>query len=118
MRVGFPFDSVSKTQVVSQRASSVLGGLRNTVARIDVAPLRPATHVVAAAVMEALANGNEIPVVFDRMVTVLGKLHAQNPVWGPLFVRHPGDIRRDFVYIRQRRSVFAQDMDEDERPAA
>src|SRR5262249_33888066 len=30
-----------------------------------------ATHVVAGAVMEALANANEIPVVFDRMLTVL-----------------------------------------------
>jgi len=61
-----------------------------------------ATHVVAAAVMESLANGNDLPVVFDRMVSILNKMHAQNPVWGPLFVRHPGNIARDLAYVPHR----------------
>jgi hypothetical protein len=61
-----------------------------------------ATHVVAAAVMEALTNGNDLPVVFDRMVSILNKMHGQNPVWGPLFVRHPGNIARDLAYVPHR----------------
>jgi hypothetical protein len=61
-----------------------------------------ATHVVAAAVMESLANGNDLPVVFDRMVSILNKMHGQNPVWGPLFVRHPGNIARDLAYVPHR----------------
>ncbi len=57
-----------------------------------------ATHIVAGAVIEALANGRDIPVIFDRMISILAKLHSKNPVWGPLFVRHPGNIRRDLAY--------------------
>jgi len=57
-----------------------------------------ATHIVAAAVTEALSNGRDIPVIFDRMISILAKLHGRNPVWGPLFVRHPGNIRRDLAY--------------------
>jgi len=67
-----------------------------------------AAHIVAGAVMEALANGADIAVVFDRMVQILSKLHAQNPVWGPLFVRHPGNIRRDFAYVRHQRSIVEE----------
>ena len=37
-----------------------------------------ATHVVSGAVMEALANGADIPLIFDRMVNLLAKLHGQN----------------------------------------
>jgi hypothetical protein len=62
-----------------------------------------ATHVVAGAVMEALANGNDLPVVFDRMIAILDKEHERNPVWGPLFVRFPGDIARHVAYVPHRR---------------
>jgi hypothetical protein len=64
-----------------------------------------ATHIVAAAAMEALANGADIAVVFERMVDILSKLHAKNPVWGPLFVRYPGNIRRDLAYVPHLRLV-------------
>jgi hypothetical protein len=67
-----------------------------------------AAHVVAGAVMEALANGADIPVIFDRMINLLAKMHAQNPVWGPLFVRHPGNIRRDVAYMRHRPMVVEE----------
>jgi hypothetical protein len=60
-----------------------------------------ATHVVAAAVIEALANGADIPVIFERMISILAGMHAENPVWGPLFVRHPGDIQQHRIYIPQ-----------------
>jgi hypothetical protein len=55
---------------------------------------------VAAAVTEALANGTDLPLIFDRMVSILVQMKEKNPVWGPLFVRHPGNIRRDLTYIR------------------
>jgi hypothetical protein len=58
-----------------------------------------ATHVVAAAVLEALANGIDLALIFDRMIGILATMHTKNPTWGPLFVRHPGNIRRDFVYV-------------------
>lgn len=68
-----------------------------------------ATHVVAAAVIEALANGTDIPTIFDRMISILAKMHDKNPVWGPLFVRHPGNIRRDRAYVPQLRLVAEND---------
>ncbi|MEA2904341.1 MAG: hypothetical protein QOI12_1728 [Alphaproteobacteria bacterium] len=67
-----------------------------------------ATHIVAAAVIEGLANGADLAVVFERMVDILAKLHAKNPVWGPLFVRHPGNIRRDLAYVPHRRVVVEE----------
>jgi hypothetical protein len=59
-----------------------------------------ATHIVAAAVIEALANGTDLPLIFDRMVSVLASMKDKNPVWGPLFIRHPGNIVRDLAYVR------------------
>jgi len=58
-----------------------------------------ATHVVAAAVTEGLANGTDLALIFDRMISILDQMKDKNPVWGPLFVRHPGNIRRDLAYI-------------------
>jgi len=61
-----------------------------------------ATHIVAAAVVEALANADDLLVIFDRMLHLLAKEHANNPVWGPLFVRHPGNLVRHVAYLPQR----------------
>jgi hypothetical protein len=60
-----------------------------------------AAHIVAAAVIEALANGTDLPLIFDRMIAILARMKDKNPVWGPLFVRHPGNISRDLAYLRQ-----------------
>lgn len=60
-----------------------------------------AAHAVAAAVTEALASGNDIQALFNRMLAFLNTMHDQNPSWGPLFVAHPGNLARDFVYHRQ-----------------
>lgn len=68
-----------------------------------------ATHVVAAAVIEGLANGTDLPLVFKRMISILAKMHDRNPVWGPLFVRYPGDIWRDRAYIPHLRVVVDND---------
>jgi len=55
-----------------------------------------AAHLVAAAVTEALATGHDIPGLQQRLIQALNTLHDRNPAWGPLFVLHRGDIRRDF----------------------
>ena len=59
-----------------------------------------AAHVVAAATVAALEGKVTIANIFQRMVAVLKRMHDANPSWGPLFVRHPGSIYRDFTYIR------------------
>jgi hypothetical protein len=59
-----------------------------------------AAHVVAAAVTGALGQGANIPEIFQRMVTVLKSMHDANPAWGPLYVRHPGDLQPHRVYTR------------------
>jgi hypothetical protein len=58
-----------------------------------------ASHVVAAAILAALETGN-IPTLFTRMLNVLDVMHKANPSWGPLFVRHPGNMVRHFAYRR------------------
>jgi len=58
-----------------------------------------ASHIVAAAVIEALDNGNDLALIFDRMIGILAQMKDKNPVWGPLFVRHPGNISRDLAYV-------------------
>ncbi len=55
-----------------------------------------AAHLVSAAVTEALATGKDIAGLQARLIKELNILHDRNPSWGPLFVVHPGDMRRDF----------------------
>ncbi|GJL66084.1 MAG: hypothetical protein NPIRA05_10550 [Nitrospirales bacterium] len=57
-----------------------------------------AAHAVAAGVMAALTEGNHIPLILDRMISVLKAMHDANPSWGPLYIRHPGNIWRHRVY--------------------
>ena len=58
-----------------------------------------AAHMVAAATMAALASGANIPALFQRMLDLLKQKHDTNPTFGPLLVRHPGNITRDRVYV-------------------
>jgi len=58
-----------------------------------------AAHAVAAAVTAALSQNANIPLLFDRMLGILKKMHDSNPSWGPLFVAHPGNIVADYAYI-------------------
>jgi hypothetical protein len=51
-----------------------------------------AAHAVAAAVMVALDEGSALSLVFTRMIDILKRMHDGNPSWGPLFVRHPGNL--------------------------
>lgn len=58
-----------------------------------------AAHAVSAAVMAALEKDVKIKPIFDRMLVVLKRMHDANPSWGPLFVRHPGNMARDRAYL-------------------
>src|SRR5262245_31876249 len=51
-----------------------------------------AAHVVAAAVGVALQPGANLSVLFTRMLDLLKRMHDGNASWGPLFVRHPGNL--------------------------
>ncbi|MDB5312586.1 MAG: hypothetical protein JWO38_6788 [Gemmataceae bacterium] len=59
-----------------------------------------AAHVVAAAVMAALGQGGVTSQLLDSMVTALAAMHKLNPSWGPLFIRHPGNLARNVAYRR------------------
>ena len=64
-----------------------------------------AAHVVAAGVVETVSDGShasQLSLVFGRMLSVLKAMHDSNPSWGPLFVLHPGSLRRDRWYIPRR----------------
>jgi hypothetical protein len=58
-----------------------------------------AAHAVAAAVTEALANAEQLPSLFNRMLAMLQVMHEQNPSWGPLFVAHPGNMVRNIYFL-------------------
>jgi len=58
-----------------------------------------AAHLVAAATMSALAQGGNLALLFPRMLDLLKKMNEKNPSFGPLLVRHPGNLVRDRVYI-------------------
>lgn len=67
-----------------------------------------AAHLVSAAVMEALATDQNIASLQANLIAQLNKLHDANPAWGPLFVAHPGQMRRDYFMpeaLRQLKRV-------------
>ncbi len=57
-----------------------------------------AAHLVAAGVTAALAGEADVKRIFDRMIRLLKQMHDQNPSWGPLFIRHRGDVTPHFFY--------------------
>jgi hypothetical protein len=96
--------ALSEIQTWQDRDESIVRAVRSTLVTAgDLPELGQdrifATHIVAAAVIEAVANGTDLPLIFDRMISMLAKMKDKNPVWGPLFVRHPGNIRRDLAYV-------------------
>jgi hypothetical protein len=70
---------------------------------VDLAGGFFAAHLVAAGVIAALQSGANIPMLFSRMLDLLRTMHDRNPSFGPLVVRHPGDLARDRMYIPQAR---------------
>jgi len=59
-----------------------------------------AAHVVAAAVASSIAGEAEIESAFTSMATLLKGMHDVNPSWGPLYVRHRGDLAPHRIYSR------------------
>ena len=76
---------------------------RNTEPGPDIMDGAYAAHVVAAAVYEALLVKQEVAPLFTRMISLLKNMHDDNPSWGPLFVAHPGDLKRDHIINLRRR---------------
>lgn len=67
-----------------------------------------AAHAVAAAITWAASKTGDPGVAMQRMIPLLARMNRANPSWGPLFVAHPGNLRRH---------RFQQDIQPD-RPAA
>lgn len=57
-----------------------------------------AAHVVAAAATAALTSGGAIGIIFSRMRQILKQMHDSNAAWGPLYVRHAGNIYCPHAY--------------------
>jgi len=56
-----------------------------------------AAHLVAAAVYEALEVSQGIAPLFQSMIDILKQMHDANAAWGPLYVMHPGNIKKDTI---------------------
>lgn len=83
---------------------AIVQGLRTTLTTTNPLPDNLtegvfAAHLVAAATMAALAQGANIPLLFQRMLDLLKSMNDKNPSFGPLLVRHPGDITMDRAYL-------------------
>ncbi|MFD2372046.1 hypothetical protein ACFSO0_19135 [Brevibacillus sp. GCM10020057] len=59
-----------------------------------------AAHVVAAAVTSSIAGEVAVSTAFSGMTTLLKSMHDANPAWGPLYVRHRGDLAPHRIYTR------------------
>ncbi|GIO07243.1 hypothetical protein J31TS6_32710 [Brevibacillus reuszeri] len=59
-----------------------------------------AAHVVSAAVTGAIAGEVSVTTAFSGMTRLLKSMHDANPSWGPLYVRHPGDLTPHRIYSR------------------
>ncbi len=91
----------------------IVDRLRNTLATTapipsDIAGRVFAAHVVAASTVSALAPGANIPLLFSRMLDLLKGLHDTNPSFGPLRVRHRGDMVMDRAYVSYREEEMAE----------
>ncbi|WP_144495978.1 hypothetical protein [Bacillus thuringiensis] len=100
---------LSEIQNWENKDEAIVQQLRSNLSVVNPLPTKFessvfATHVVAAAVFEALSsNGNgNLPVIFDRMLSMLNILHDANPSWGPLHITLPGNI-----YLRRAYRNFS-----------
>ena len=53
-----------------------------------------AAHTVSAAIQAAISKGANVDLIFNKMLRILKSMHDSNPSWGPLYVKHPGDVTR------------------------
>ncbi|MBE5395616.1 MULTISPECIES: hypothetical protein [Brevibacillus] len=57
-----------------------------------------AAHVVAASVTASLEKNANIEAISAGMLALLKEMHDANPAWGPLYVKHRGDLTRHRAY--------------------
>ena len=69
-----------------------------------------AAHLVAAATMAALGTAANLSVLFQRMLDLLKAMNDKNPSFGPLRVRHPGNLVRDRAYISVRIPTLVEEI--------
>ena len=62
-----------------------------------------AAHAVAAAIREAMVAGSDIQLLFGNMITLLKAMHDENPMWGPAYLEHPGDMVRLRLAVSKNR---------------
>ncbi|WP_367616287.1 hypothetical protein [Corallococcus exercitus] len=82
-----------RVQQLRRRLATGVGSLTE-----ELASGTYAAHVVAAGVVAGLAEGSDVRKIFDRMLRMLKQMHDRNPAWGPLFIRHRGDVVPRFHY--------------------
>lgn len=87
----------NKDEEIVSQLSKVL--TTTTTLSVELASGVYAAHVVSAAVMAALSQGADLPVLFSRMVAILKMMHDKNPSWGPLFILHPSTVSRSMSYV-------------------
>lgn len=89
-----------KVQQLKRLLATGLGNLTE-----EVATGTYAAHLVAAGVVAALSEQADVRKIFERMIRMLKQMHDQNPAWGPLFIRHRGDVVPHFIYPFPARRV-------------
>jgi hypothetical protein len=107
--VGQPMDSLEQHafgQIQNWRDhdEEIVAQLRATLTTANPLPAELTTgvfaaHLVAASTTAALAKDANISLLFPRMLDLLKMMNDKNPTFGPLRVRHPGNLVRDRVYI-------------------
>jgi hypothetical protein len=101
--------SLQEIQDWSDNDEKIVEGLRKTLKGDGTPEARImegayAAHVVAAAIYEALLVNQEISPLFNKMISLLKKMHTDNPAWGPLYIIHPGDLKRKFLFNKLSRN--------------
>ena len=92
--------SLQEIQDWADKDEKIVADLRKIVSKPSKAKISKdayATHVLAAAVYEGLLVKQDIAPLFKNMIKILKQMHNNNPSWGPLYILHPGDLRREFI---------------------
>ena len=98
--------SLSDIQDWTDADEAIVEALRKSGLKVNAAVLPAAnnevyaTHLVAAAVIGALAGDDTPGNLFTTMLAGLKDLHDHNAAWGPLAVVHSGSMSRDLTFVR------------------
>jgi hypothetical protein len=102
------FDQIQNWKNTDEEIVAAIRGhlLAGSKLAADLKPTAYATHVMAAAVMNAVFATQSPQAAFAHMLPMLKQMHDDNPSWGPIFLRHPGNLRRHyFVAARAENHV-------------